>query len=335
MDMNACKPWLAGIALLALISQPALAADNCAPLKLVNDVPLKMTAGDRRALVPVTINGVEETFLLDTAGFASQIWPSVAKKLALPIGDSAGKITDFYGHAAESEAMVSKFGLGRLLAQDTSLLISTSTFDQEDGPYVGLLAADFMGRYDTELDFAGGKMRYFSTDHCDGHVIYWPAGALAVVDMRFGSDHHIVVPVTLDGHPFKATLDTGSPNTLIRAPEAKRVFALDTPGSGDTPMPDLDGMKRFGHVFSKLEFDGIAINNPHVVVFPDLVGKHDPNNDYQTGSRVARVDDVDSNPAITIGMNILSKLHLYIAFKERKLYITPAAAPAAPQPAAQ
>jgi hypothetical protein len=33
-----------------------------------------------------------------------------------------------------------------------------------------------------------------------------------------------------------------------------------------------------------------------------------------------------------IGMNILSKLHLYIAFGERKIYITPASAPpAAPQ----
>jgi hypothetical protein len=30
-----------------------------------------------------------------------------------------------------------------------------------------------------------------------------------------------------------------------------------------------------------------------------------------------------------IGMNILSKLHLYIAFKEDKVYITPASAPQA------
>jgi hypothetical protein len=28
-----------------------------------------------------------------------------------------------------------------------------------------------------------------------------------------------------------------------------------------------------------------------------------------------------------IGMNILSKLHLYIAFSESKIYITPASAP--------
>ena len=30
-----------------------------------------------------------------------------------------------------------------------------------------------------------------------------------------------------------------------------------------------------------------------------------------------------------IGMNILSKLHLYIAFREQKIYITPASAPQA------
>jgi hypothetical protein len=33
---------------------------------------------------------------------------------------------------------------------------------------------------------------------------------------------------------------------------------------------------------------------------------------------------------MTIGMNILQRLRLYIAYGERKLYITPAAAPTAP-----
>lgn len=37
-----------------------------------------------------------------------------------------------------------------------------------------------MGKYDTELDFTGGKMNYFATDHCEGKVIYWPAQALAI-----------------------------------------------------------------------------------------------------------------------------------------------------------
>jgi hypothetical protein len=43
---------------------------------------------------------------------------------------------------------------------------------------------------------------------------------------------------------------------------------------------------------------------------------------------VHRVDDADpSDPVMLIGMNILSKLRLYIAFSENKIYITPASNP--------
>ena len=73
----------------------------------------------------------------------------------------------------------------------------------------------------------------------------------------------------------------------------------------------------------------MMIGNPRIEVFPDKVGSKDPNNSYVTGSRLHRVDDPDSSdPVMLIGMNILSKLHLYIAFSENKIYITPALAPA-------
>ena len=37
-----------------------------------------------------------------------------------------------------------------------------------------------------------------------------------------------------------------------------------------------------------------------------------------------------SDPVLTIGMDVLRKLHIYMAFKENKLYLTPASAPAQP-----
>jgi hypothetical protein len=70
------------------------------------------------------------------------------------------------------------------------------------------------------------------------------------------------------------------------------------------------------------------------VVLPDKAGSKDPNNGFVTGTRTQKVDDPDSSdPVMLIGMNILGKLHLYVAFSENKIYMTPAAAPA-PAPAA-
>jgi hypothetical protein len=178
-------------------------------------------------------------------------------------------------------------------------------------------------------------------------VLYWehdPA-AIAVVpvslrrptptDARMGfrtyvdREVHIWVPVTLDGKSFKAALNTGAARSTMSARVAKFVFDVtaDTPGS--VPLGMVDGNpdhKIFGHVFSALTFDGVTVANPHIAVIPDLVGSKDPDNGYRTDSHIKRVDD-DFGAEMTIGMDVIRRLHLYIAFGERKLYITPAAAP--------
>ena len=70
--------------------------------------------------------------------------------------------------------------------------------------------------------------------------------------------------------------------------------------------------------------------NPHIRIIPDKIGSKDPNNGFVTGTRTQKVDDRDVlAPTMLIGMNILSKLHLYIAFREQKIYITPASVPQA------
>jgi hypothetical protein len=142
--------------------------------------------------------------------------------------------------------------------------------------------------------------------------------------MRF-VDHHLNLDVSLDGHPLRAMIDTGAPGTTLSMGEARRVFGITAE----------DGDKRFEHVFQKLSFEGLEVGNPHIAIIADKVGTKDPNNDFVTGSRVHRIDDPDaSDPVMLIGMNILTKLHLYIAFGESKIYITPASAPPATPAAA-
>ncbi len=304
-------------ALAWLPASMAQAAD-CS-LKLVNTVPIKMAHEGRRALVPVTINGTEKQFLLDTGGAATQISAAAAQELKLPKVESDIKLLDLYGNASVNAAKVDTLVLGRLRDRNTRLPIMT--FEDND-LFSGILAADYMGKYDIELDFAGGKMNYFSPDHCEGKVVYWPAAAVAVVPMRF-ADHHLNLDVSLDGHHIRAMIDTGAPRTTLTMAEAKRVF--------DITAQDQD--KPFEHAFQKLSFEGLEVGNPHILIIPDKTGSKDPNNSTVTGTRLHREDDPDtSDPVMLIGMNILTKLHLYVAFGESKIYITPAAAPAMASP---
>jgi hypothetical protein len=221
------------------------------------------------------------------------------------------------------------FTLGGL--QDRNATLQVSTHDFTDAPFVGIIAADYMGRYDVEIDLAGGKLNYFSPDHCDGRVVYWQAPAVAIVPFRLRNSH-IEVSATLNDREVRAILDTGAPITVFRADEARRLFDITADTPGNTEIRELAaGQKQFLRVFQSLGLEGIAVGNPRIIVMPDLVGRYDPNNDFVTGTRLRRIHDTDSSdPALIIGMNVISRLRIYIAFKEGKLYVTPPVQPAAP-----
>jgi predicted aspartyl protease len=301
-------------------------AQECPPLRQVISVPITMK--NSRILVPVSINGTEKLFMLDTGGAVSQIAPSLADELKLVRNESNVRLWDLYGNAS-AQAVNVTFALGGLQDRNASLQVSPRDFADE--PYVGIIAADYMGRYDVELDLAGGKMNYFSTDHCEGRVVYWPAAAVAVIPFRL-QNSHIEVSATLNDREVKAIVDTGAPTSVLRADTAKRLFDLtvDTPGNTDIrEFPD--GHKEFQHVFRSLALEGLAVGNPRIVVMPDMVGLRNPNNDFVTGTRTRRVADVfDSDPPLIIGMNVISRLRIYIAFKEGNMYVTPPVRTAAP-----
>jgi hypothetical protein len=225
--------------------------------------------------------------------------------------------------------IIDDFGLGRMRARNLTFMISADPDLGKGENFSGLLAPNLMGKFDIELDMAAHKLNYFSPDHCQGHVVYWPASAIAAVPMTFFQGH-IEIPVTLDGHTMTADIDTGSSTTTITADAAKRLFEVTADSADVTPVSTIDGQKVVARVFHSLAFEGIAINNPRITIYPNLVGSHDFSNSRQMDSLTRHEDDLARFPELTIGMNTLRNLHIYIAFAERMLYLTPASPPSAP-----
>jgi hypothetical protein len=314
-----------GLLTLAL-SGGAAWAEDCGPLKQVNSVDL--VSAPNRALVPVSINGIPKLFLLDTGGDVSQINGTVAQELKLPIRDSGVKMLDLYGNASTKMTRVEQFTIGRQ-SGDIELQIQPNPNFGMGTRYVGIFAPDLMARSDVEMDFGTYKMNYFLADHCPGHVVYWPHAALAVVPMRF-HQRHIRLPVKLDGKDLTAEIDTGSTNTNMSAEAAKRLFDIVPETPGNVPLNTRGMAAAFGRVFSSLDFEGVAVKNPHIVIRPDLIGSKDPNNGFRTDTRVMKDDDLEDRPDLLIGMDVLKKLHLYFAFGETRIYISEASTPPKP-----
>jgi hypothetical protein len=151
-------------------------------------------------------------------------------------------------------------------------------------------------------------------------------------------DEHIVVPVTVDGHAMTAIIDTGASTSIIRLDMARYAFGI--------PLDSAD-LKVVGHIgsdenafiysypFKTLSFEGITVTNPAIRILTDIVNKnaaHDGNSGRQTGDRTKSAYADLTLPQVIIGMDVLSRLHPYLALGERRLYLTEATTPATPSP---
>ena len=321
-----CRFSLA-LLLLAVFGRPAQAAD-CGPLKILSAVQLQPLSRSALMLVPVRVNGVRENFLLDTGGSVSQLIPVAANDLRLAAEPAKIRLYDIYGDSAARQTLVERFDVGNLEAHSLALWI-TPTRGGEDyrrdffppprwrlhRGIDGVLAPDLMSNYDIELDFGSNTLKYLSQDHCAGQEAYWSAGVAAMVPMQF-DNLQITVPVMLDGHALTALIDTGSPRSTMSLDTAQSVFGL-APGAGLDPAGTLGATRRpyYNIRMRELSFEGVRVINPALNAIPDLM---------HPSAQAAGKTDALALPQLLIGMDVLSKLHLYFAFREKKIYITEA-----------
>ena len=316
---------LATFFLTAVSSPPARAAD-CKPLQILNTVKLESTDSGDKIVVPVTINGTPEKFILDTGGYTTQLGHKTASALGLREEESSYEaLFDAYGHASRNSVTIDAFGLGQMIGRKINLRISPLP-DLEDGGVAGLLSTNIFLLYDIDLDFGAGRLNYFSQDHCEGKVAYWPERPVAVVPFTL-EGLHIIIPVTVDGRSLKALIDTGADTTVMTETAATDKFEISL-GSDDTPLKDTSKsdplLKYYSHKFGNLSFEGLTVSNPNIIIMTDRMGSGQQA--FKSSIRGVVNDPYNrvKREELVIGMNVLRHLHVYIAYKEKKLYISPA-----------
>ena len=280
-----------------ILLSPAAHASDCVPPKLLNQVsmtPLPTGDGSLVESVPVSLNGSEAPFILDTGGIQTQISPALAARLHLPINRTSDALVDVTGQQAAGLAMIHDFTLGSNTRHDLPLPVSPNNVVP-----TGLLSLNDLTAYDAEMDFPGQSLKLYAPDHCPGVTALAPSAGVIPFSLRGG---HITITALLDGKPLTAILDTGSTATNLPADLARDMFAV-TPGAPDTPANGtLNGtsVMTYDHVFHELSFGPLALAAPHITIIPP-----------------------GSGPQLIIGMNILKTQHLYFSFAEGKLYFAP------------
>ena len=314
--------------LSALAPTAAWAQESCGQLQIVNTVQMKRVDG--MDIIPVSINGAPKNFLFDTGGSLTMMTGQVAQELKLPTHESRFQMLDLTGNVSDKAVRIQNYIVGHMRGTDVEMQVAPMPNLGIDG----IMGLDGWVVLDLDVDFGTDKLNMFSPNHCSGRIQYWSAPALAVVPITMDG-LHITVPVTIDGKQETALIDTGASNSTLTIDEAKRAYNL-TMGSDDAPEAGkLNGdasLKTYKHRFQTLAFGDITVKNPELELIPNAMGRNLSTHQL-VGDRTKTDRDLVAAPDVLIGMDVLRKLHLYMAFKENKLYVTDASAPAQSAPA--
>jgi hypothetical protein len=329
MSWKACLCALAAVAAWSVY--PALADDQCPPLKVMASFNLTFTKNGT-PLVPVTVNGHQVNFVLGTNIAVTSISFRFAQELDLHREYMTHtRFVTSGGQLMPELATMNDFELGPLKAENVRVLLEPAqptTAQLPPGAPVGTLGADFLRPYDVDIDFAAGKMNLISRDHCVDRFLYWKATTVAKLPMTVGDDNRIYFPMTLDGHEFEARLNTSSPMSTIKDTTAKQVFNVDGDSSDNTQLGTFpDGSKIYAHQFKSLTAEGLVIANPKLVLMQSKADQ------YIEGKRDLwrpRMLNPDMQPDLTLGMSELKHLHIYIDYHHQTIYLTPSENNSAP-----
>jgi predicted aspartyl protease len=286
---------------------PASASDNCV-LKQVTRLPLSVSA-DGAATVPMTIGGRQFTMAVDTGSLASALFgPAVAKLQLSPHNYNFRMWTNFDGQRFDRFVVAPDVGLGALRADSVEFGYVPAGVMPTD--LDGTIGPSILKNYDVELDFQNGVFALYSRDHCPGQFSHWTDGEYAKVEFttdRFGM---ISVPVELDGKEFRALIHTGYMGSEVVLDAISVKFGIDESNPALQRRPGgNEHVRYYSYPFKTLIIQGITVNNPKV----ELVS-------YDTARTMP-----GQHPLI-LGMDILRRLHLYIAYSEHVIYVTPATA---------
>ncbi len=300
---------------------------ECAAPQIVSALQMIHLANRDGDLVPVSINGVEHNFLLDTGAYVTQIQRPVAEALGLPILQGDVDIFDLTGKVSRDQVSIREFTVGRLHSNDAVLPVSPDIESARTSD--GFFAMDHLMAYDIDMDFGSDRLTFYSQDHCPRVVPYWAMTAAAVIPISL-EDNHIIVPVTLDGKPFRAWLDTGATFTSLDRKDAENVYGL---AIGDAATPEIGNLNgepeltTYSHNFSSLSFGNVTIAAPHVTIIPNAMEESLARS--RMAGAAAHLSKPIETPQLIVGMDVLRKLHLYMALGEPRMYISRASEPTA------
>jgi hypothetical protein len=256
-------------ALFVLLS--AATADASCRIERRSTVPVDATSG--HVTLPVLVNDIATTFILDTGAERTLMSEDVVRRLGIERdGWVASAMRGIAGIQQRPDALPYSLRLGtatlrrRTLLGDTSVMVGPLPVTNVAGrPIAGLLGRDFLSPFDLDLNLPEHQLTLYDVQGCDRGFLPWMK-PYAAIPASTPMGAALVVQVLVDDRPLRALIDTGASASLITAPGIFRlgltpeVLARDLGGNGSGVGPAPVPMRR--HRFIELRVGPEVTRDP-------------------------------------------------------------------------
>jgi len=186
--------------------------------------PLAFTSSPRgHILVPVSVDGrAPLTFILDTGAGKTTVTPALARDLGLSAvpGESAG-MRGVHGLTENPVVRIPSLGIGEVrLLDQKAVVMDLDHITRGQWRADGVIGMDLLREFDIRVDFQAGSVALFPGASSRTDCPACPAGleGTAFESIQAG---FVLLPATVDGHPVKAVLDTGSGHSGLNTKAAE------------------------------------------------------------------------------------------------------------------
>jgi hypothetical protein len=266
------------LVLICLLGLAAWHGTARAACTVAEQASVPFTLANGRMTVPLEVNGIAATFVLDTGAQRSLVTPQAVRRLNLTLDQWVATTMRGVGGVVEHpDADPRSITLGGMalrpdtLARDISLTVGDLPGMGADTVVDGLLGRDFLAAFDLQFDMAARRLTLYEVHGCGGRFLPWPPPYQAVAAAT-PMAHALVLPIMLNGRRLTALLDTGSSSSLVTLPGMIRL-GLTQPMLAHDPAASVRGIGRQApamhrHRFARLEVGGETIRQPLLWVAP-------------------------------------------------------------------
>lgn len=282
------------------------AAKDCR-LQPVVSTPLQKSRLFNHVSTPVRINGHSLRLIVDTGSPTSILTDQAAAQLGLKRKALIDSLKMLGGDEAREEALASDFRIGTAQMGETSFkIMRTDRFNFGGEQFDGLIGADLLARFDADFDFPGGQLTLYQPHPCDGHEVTWGERKGTISKIAFtGENGRIILPIELDGKSLITIVDTGASESslALKMAEGKLGLTPTSPGMMRQSPPD-EADPVYSYTFRQIRIGAVRLTPAQF--------------------QLLSFERAHWFFSSFLGMPELRRLHLYIAYKEKMLYLSAA-----------